>query len=131
MSRATSVVYDTGALIAIDSGRNRPAAERHRDWVTHGRKIFVPTVVAAQAVRQPAAQARLMLALSGCTLVPFTTEHHIPVGRLLAKAGTADVVDAFVALLAVAEHAIVVSSDPGDLSRLLDCLGVRRPVLQF
>jgi hypothetical protein len=64
-------------------------------------------------------------------VVPFTANHHIPVGRLLAAAGTADVVDAFVALLAAAEHAMVVSSDPGDLGRLLNCLGAERPVIRF
>jgi hypothetical protein len=39
------------------------------------------------------------------------------------------VVDAFVALLAAQAEAAVVSSDPGDIGRLLDCLGIRRPVL--
>ena len=54
----------------------------------------------------------------------------MPVGELLASSGTADVVDAFVALLAAREQAAVISSDPDDIGRLLSCLGVRRPVLQ-
>jgi hypothetical protein len=125
-----TVVYDSGALIAIDGGRNRAAVDRHRDWIGRGRKILVPTVAAAQAVRKPTAQARLMLALRGCDLVPFTADHHVPVGQLLAVSGTADVVDAFVALLAAQQRAAVISSDPDDIGRLLSCLGVRRPVLQ-
>jgi hypothetical protein len=125
-----AVVYDSGALIAIDSFRNKLAVERHRDWIGRGRKIFVPTVVAAQAVRKPATQARLMLALRGCELVPFTADHHVPVGQLLAASGTSDVVDAFVALVAAQNRAAVLSADPDDIGRLLSCLGVRRPVIQ-
>jgi hypothetical protein len=124
-----TVVYDSGALIAIDDLRNRAAADRHRDWIGRGRKILVPTVAAARAVRKPPAQARLMLALRGCDLVPFTADHHVPVGQLLALSGTADVVDAFVALLAAQQQAAVISGDPDDIGRLLSCLGVRRPIL--
>ncbi|MGH3266026.1 MAG: PIN domain-containing protein [Trebonia sp.] len=124
------VVYDSGVLVAISDPRNRAAADRHRERIGRGRKIMVPTVVAAQVVRKPAAQARLMMALKGCELVPFTADHHVPVGQLLARSGTADVVDAFVALLAARTNARVISSDPDDIGRLLSCLGVRRPVVQ-
>ncbi len=71
-----------------------------------------------------------MKALQGCELVPFTADHHVSVGQLLAVSGTADVVNAFVALLAARTTARIVSSDPDDIGRLLSCLGVRRPVLQ-
>jgi hypothetical protein len=125
-----TVIYDSGALIAIDDVRNRAAADRHRDWIGRGRKILVPTVAAAQAVRKPSAQARLMLALRGCDLVPFTADDHVPVGQLLALSGTADVVDAFVALLAAQQQAAVISSEPDDIGHLLSCLGVRRAILQ-
>jgi hypothetical protein len=124
------VVYDSGALIAIEDPRNRAAIDRHRTLLLRGLRILVPTVVAAQVVRRPATQGRLMGALRGCELVPFSAEHYLPVGQLLAASRTADVVDAFVALLACRAGAAIVSSDPGDLSLLLSCLGVRRPVLQ-
>jgi predicted nucleic acid-binding protein len=124
-----TIVYDSGALVAIADPGNHRAVSRHLERVVRGRKIMVPTVVAAQVVRKPATQARLMKALKGCELVPFTADHHVPVGRLLAESGTADVVDAFVALLAVRTAARIVSSDPDDIGRLLSCLGVRRPVI--
>jgi predicted nucleic acid-binding protein len=132
MSAASQVrfVYDSGALIAIGDRRDPTASERHDRRMGRGLKIFVPAVVVAQVVRKPATQARLMLALKGCSLVPFTEHHHVPVGELLAASGTADVIDAFVALLAAREQASVVSSDPDDMRRLLSCLGVRRAVLQ-
>jgi hypothetical protein len=123
-----TVIYDSGALIAISSRQNWAAFDGHLKRVALGR-VLVPTVVAAQVVRKPAIQARLMRALRGCELIPFTDDHHVPVGELLASSRTADVVDAFVALLAVTAEASIVTGDPGDLGRLLDCLGVRRPIL--
>jgi hypothetical protein len=126
-----SVVYDSGALFALDNLRDRSAADRHRRLLQLSHKILVPTVVAAQVVRKPAAQASLMMALRGCEFVPFTAHHHLPVGQLLAASGTADVVDAFVALLAARNQALVVSTDAGDIRHLLDCLGVQLPVLSI
>jgi hypothetical protein len=125
---SATVIYDSGALIAISDRQNWAALDAHRKRVARDR-VLVPTVVAAQVVRKPAIQARLMRALRGCELIPFTADHHIPVGELLAKSGTADVVDAFVALLAATAGASIVTGDAGDLGRLLDCLGARRPVL--
>jgi hypothetical protein len=127
----SAYVYDSGALIAISDERRRLAFDRHRDLVLGGQKIFVPAVVAAQVVRRPTTQVRLMRTLRGCELIPFRVDHHVPVGRLLAESGTADVVDAFVALLAARTGAMVVSSGPGDIGHLLSCLGVRRPVLKI
>ncbi|MDQ2875429.1 MAG: PIN domain-containing protein [Actinomycetota bacterium] len=124
-----SVVYDSGALIAIADLRNRTAADSHRGRLVHDMKILVPAVVAAQVVRKPATQVPLMLALRGCEIVPFTAAHHVQVGQLLAKSGTVDVVDAFVALLAARTGAGIITGDPDDLGHLLSCLGVKRPVL--
>jgi hypothetical protein len=125
---SATTVYDSGALIAISDRRNWAAFDAHRKRVARDR-VLVPTVVAAQVVRKPSVQARLMRTLRGCELIPFTADHHVPVGELLARSSTADVVDAFVALLAAANDASIVTGDPGDLGRLLSCLGVRRPVL--
>jgi predicted nucleic acid-binding protein len=124
------VIYDSGALIAISDERSRTALSRHRDRILSGARILVPAVVAAQVVRRPATQARLMRALAGCEIVPFTAAHHTPVGRLLAASGTADVVDAFVAVMAATFRARVISSDTGDIGHLLNCLGVRLPVFR-
>jgi hypothetical protein len=128
-SLADHIVYDSGALIALDNLRDRSAADRHRRFLQLSQKILVPTVVAAQVVRRPAVQASLMMALRGCEFVPFTARHYLPVGQLLAASGTADVVDAFVALLAAQNRALILSTDAGDIRHLLDCLGARLPVL--
>jgi predicted nucleic acid-binding protein len=50
------------------------------------------------------------------------------VGSLLAGAGTADVIDGFVALTAALFGAAVVTSDAEDIRHLLDTLGVRLAV---
>lgn len=122
-------VYDSGALIAIDDRRSRAGFDRHMKRLARGSKVIVPVVVAAQVVRDPATQVRLMRALSGSDLVSFDQRHHLPVGRLLAKSGTADVVDAFVALTAALAEAAVITSDPGDIGLLLEALGSGVPVI--
>lgn len=122
-------VYDTGALLGIDDLRSRNRLDDHQRRLARGHRVHVPAVVAAQAVREPARQARLMLALRGCHVVPFDRDHYLPVGRLLARSGTSDVVDAFVAVTAARLVAAVVTSDVTDITHLLGTLGVRLPVL--
>jgi hypothetical protein len=123
-------VYDSGALVAIDR-RQFDALRRHQDRLRQGHRIVVPAPVAAQVVRDPQRQARLMQTLSGSDLVPFGREDVSDVGKLLAKAGTADVVDGFVAVTAVRTGGTtaVVTSDGDDIRHLLGTLGVRLPVL--
>jgi predicted nucleic acid-binding protein len=123
------VLYDSGALIAIDR-RNDLSLRRHQRRITEGDHIMVPAPVAAQVIRDPGRQARLMLTLQSCDIVPFGQEDIGPVGKLLALSGTSDVVDGLVAITAAGNGATVVTSDPGDISRLLNVIGVRVPVLQ-
>ena len=68
------VVYDSGALIAIDSG-NELSLRRHQKRITARHHVIVPAPVAAQVVRDPRRQARLMLALRACDIVPFEADH--------------------------------------------------------
>jgi hypothetical protein len=114
-------VYDSGALIAIESRGSAGLAD-HKVRLARQDEVQVPAVVAAQVVRNPDRQFRVMTVLRGCDLVPFDRRHHTPVGRLLAAAGTTDVVDAFVAWLG-ARADVVVTSDMDDIRRLLDVLG--------
>ena len=122
------LIYDAGALIAIDRGRANDALALHQERLSRGIRVTVPAVVAAQVVRNPARQAPLMSALRGCDVVPFGEHDHIPVGRLLAKSGTSDVIDGFVALTAARREATVITSDRADIAALLGALGVRLPV---
>jgi predicted nucleic acid-binding protein len=123
------VVYDSGALIAIDSG-NELSFRRHLNRINTRDRVLVPAPVAAQVLRDPQRQARLMLALRGCDIVPFEAGHAGPVGRLLARSGTSDVVDGFVALKAAEADAAVITSDQRDIRRLLETLGADLEVLK-
>lgn len=123
------VVYDSGALIAIDSG-NELSFRRHLNRINTRDRVIVPAPVAAQVVRDPQRQARLMLTLQGCDVVPFEADHAGPVGRLLARSGTSDVVDGFVALKAADADATVITSDQGDIRHLLSTLGADLEVLK-
>jgi predicted nucleic acid-binding protein len=121
-------VYDSGALIAIGK-RDAAALRCHETRLYELDQIIVPTPVAAQVVRDPRRQARLMLALRGCDVVPFGPDQVTPVGTLLAGAGTSDVIDGLVAVTAAQSGAAVVTTDAGDITHLLKTLGVRLPVL--
>ena len=130
MREQREFVYDSGALIAIDSRHDSKQLERHEWRLACGHHIIVPAPVAAQAVRDPRRQARLMLTLRGCEIVPFEEDDVSPVGKLLARSGTSDVVDGLVALTAAKAIAAVVTSDPDDITHLLGTLGVRLAVLK-
>jgi hypothetical protein len=121
-------VYDTGMLIAIED-RDKKAVDRHQRLLGSGDRAIVPAVAAAQAVRQPARQAQLMLALRGAEIAPFTKADHVEVGKLLSASGTADVIDAFVVLLAVRNEAAIFTSDIADIKHLVKTLGADVPVL--
>jgi predicted nucleic acid-binding protein len=123
-------VYDSGALIAIDRGRDNEQVRTHQRRLASGDHIIVPAPVAAQVVRNSRRQARLMLTLHSCDIEPFGDDHVVLVGELLARSGTSDVVDAFVAIKAAEAGAAVITSDPEDITRLLDTLGVPLPVLK-
>lgn len=119
------LVYDAGALIEADR-RNTAMWALHQEAVT--REVFpvVPTVVLAQAWRGGPAH-NLSRLLKGCDVVPDVSASIArAAGELCAKAGTSDVVDALVVLLAHDRSAgMIVTSDPGDLALLTDVLGAR------
>lgn len=68
----------------------------------------VPAPVIAQAWRNGVKQALLARFLHGCDRVDFTSQTAYAVGDLLAAAGSADVVDAVVGLLAARHGDIIV-----------------------
>jgi hypothetical protein len=126
-------VYDVGMLIALER-RNKVAVCNHLSLLANGDQVIVPAVVAAQAVPEPARQdrlmlARLMLALRGSDIVPFTKAHYAAVGRLLAASGTSDVVDGFVVILAARYAAGIVTSDVPEIAHLVKTLGADVPVI--
>jgi predicted nucleic acid-binding protein len=114
------VLYDSGALIAAERGDRKVWAD-HRTRLELGIVPWTTAPVLAQVSRSPK-QAQLRRLLRGCHVEAFAPEEAHEVGALLARAGTADVVDAHAILTAAARGATVATSDPGDLRRLADKL---------
>lgn len=117
------LIYDSGALIAAEGG-NATMWRIHRAALEAKAPPLVPAPVIAQAWRSGVKQVLLARFLHGCDRVDFTSQIAYAVGELLAAAGSADVVDALVVLLAARRGDIVVTSDPGDLGHLAAALGV-------
>lgn len=111
------VVYDAGALIAADRNTRHFWAD-HRIRLEAGIVPAVPAPVIAQASRSPA-QVQLSRLLRGCEVMALTEQSAHAAGHLLGRAGTTDIADAAVACAAAERHADVVTSDTGDIRRLL------------
>ena len=111
------LVLDTGALIAFERGDRQVAALIE---MTRRRKDRVATSsgCVAQAWRDGPRQALLARLLAGTAEYPLHPGDSRAVGELCAAGGTADVVDAHLALLAH-DHDHVLTSDPDDLRALL------------
>jgi hypothetical protein len=117
-------LYDAGALIAIDKNDRRMWA-RYQVAVDSGRDIRVPAVVVGQAWRDSRRQVRLGKFLVGCHVDPVGFETAKAAGILCGRAGTSDVVDATVVVMAAATGAVIWTSDPGDIKTLVDESGAR------
>jgi len=86
-----------------------------------GARVTVPAATLAQAIRRPAAQARLARLVRAATtdVVALDGPDATAVGLLLAATRTKDVVDAHVIVCARRAGQPIVTSDPSDL-RCLD-----------
>ncbi len=116
------VVYDTGALLAAE--RRHPDILALHEQLTEARlRPLVPVVVLTQAWRG-GPQPNLSRLLKGCHVVSDDERIGRAAGAACAVADTSDVVDAIVVVTAVAHGALVVTSDPRDLARLADALGI-------
>ena len=115
----SGLTLDAGGLIALDRNDRRVVVLLARAQETSAR-VTVPAPALAQAMRNPAQQARLsrLIRQPGTDVVPLDRVDATQVGRLLAAASTSDVVDAHVVICARRAGQAVVTSDPDDLRRL-------------
>lgn len=113
------VTLDAGALIALDRDDRRVVALLARAQETSAH-VTIPATALAQAVRNPARQARLarLVRQPATHVVALGRVDATGVGRLLAASGTADIVDAHVVLCARRTGQAVATSDPDDLHHL-------------
>lgn len=121
------LVLDTGGLIAFDRGDREvaalvEAARRRRD------RVVTSSGCVAQAWRGGGSrQALLARLLQG--VIELGLDHRMSraAGEVCGSTGTADVIDAHVALL-VHDGDVIVTSDANDLRRLLRARGVAADV---
>jgi hypothetical protein len=115
----SGVTLDAGGLIALDRDDRRVVVLLARARETRA-TVTVPASALAQAVRRPERQARLSRLIRQPTTQVASLDRvaAISVGRLLAASGTSDIADAHVVICARRADQPVVTSDPGDLSKL-------------
>ena len=115
----SGITFDAGGLIALDRNDRRVLALVVRA-VERGMRITIPATALAQAMRNPARQARLsrLIRQSSTDLVPLDGPDATAVGLLLARTATADIVDAHVVVCARRAGQVLVTSDPADLRRI-------------
>ena len=115
----SGITFDAGGLIALDRNDRRVLAliARARE---RRMRITIPAAALAQAIRNPAKQARLsrLIRQADTDLIALDGPDATDVGLLLARTGTADVVDAHVVVCARRAKQVIVTSDAGDLRRL-------------
>lgn len=114
-----AITLDAGAMIALDRNRRDVLALIARA-IERGDQIIIPAGAFAQALRDPAQQARLsrLVRQPSTDVIPLDRVDAVRVGRRLAVSGTSDVVDAHVVECATRTHSAVVTSDPDDLRHL-------------
>ena len=118
-----AIVYDSGALLAAE--RHNPDFIALHDELTSARiRPLIPVVVLAQVWRG-GPQHQISRVLKGCDIMPDDERVGRAAGVACAASGTADVVDAIVIVTAVRHQAAVVTSDPGDLTRIAHSIGVK------
>ena len=122
------VVYDAGALVAAEHN-DRQFWLGHRIRLEAGVVPIVPAPVVAQVSRSPR-QAQRRRLLRGCEVLALDEPTAHAVGQLLGRSGTADIVDATVVVVAVAQQAEIVTADRSDISRLAASAGARIVITQ-
>ena len=115
------IIYDAGALVAGE--RNvRSLWALHDATLRRDLSPVVPAGALAQVWRG-GPQANLSRLLRGCTVVPLDATLARTAGTLCGQAGTSDVVDASVVVLAHVMAAPVITGDVHDLRELAGAAG--------
>lgn len=123
----SGVTYDSGALVAAER-------DDRRMWAMHRRaleRLHTPTVpagVLAQAWRG-GPQPLLARLLDGCAIEPLDEPAARAAGQLLARAQSADVIDASVVAGSLRRGDAIVTSDRRDIESLANAVGRRVNVI--
>jgi hypothetical protein len=118
-----ALVFDAGALIALDRGQ-RAIGALLAAAASESVEAVTSSACVAQVWRHPARQARLARALAGFLERPLDPSCARRCGLLLADTHTGDIADASLALQA-RDGDTLLTSDPDDIGLLLDAIGAR------
>ena len=124
----SALILDAGALVGVD--RSNPLVLRLlRRAQQEGLELRTNPMVVAQVWRdRQGRQANLARLLQAVDVRPVRDQEGREAGALLGRTGTADPIDATVVLLASTGDRIL-TSDPGDLTPLVDAAGCRAVVV--
>ncbi len=120
------MILDAGFFVSTDRGERR-AREFLTAAQSKGRQLHSTHPVLAQVWRDGSRQARLARLLEAIELHPMDDGR--PVGSLLARAGTSDVVDAHLVVTAVRLSEPIMTADTADIEKLVAALSGPRPVV--
>jgi predicted nucleic acid-binding protein len=117
------ITFDAGGLIALDRNDRRVLALVARA-TERGMRITIPATALAQAIRNPARQARLsrLIRQASTDLIPLDGRDATAVGLLLARTATTDIADAHVVVCAQRAGQAVVTSDADDFRGIAPAL---------
>lgn len=121
---ASALILDAGFLVSVDRGE-RSAQEFLTAALVHETPLTTTHPVVAQVWRNGTRQARLARFLQSVVIVALDSGPEV--GKLLARSGTSDVVDAHLVVVAVQRSEPVLTGDVDDLKLLVDALPDRRP----
>lgn len=110
------MILDAGFLVSVDRGE-RAAQELLTTASRYETPLNATHPVVAQVWRGGARQARLARLLRAIAVHPFDDGH--AVGAILARSGTADVVNAHLVTLAIRLSEPILTADVDDLSTLV------------
>jgi hypothetical protein len=117
-----AIVFDSGALIALERGDRRIAVLLD-EAAAGGVEAVTSSACVAEVWRDPARQARLTRALAGFQERSLDPAAARACGTLLASTRTSDIAD--VALSGLARDGdTILTSDPHDIARLLGARGI-------
>ena len=103
-------------------------------WAIHRRaleRLHAPTIPAGALAQgwRGGPQAQLARLLEGCVVEPLSDSNARAAGGLLARAGSADAIDASVVVGALQRGDAVVTSDRDDIERLADAVARRIDII--
>ncbi|MGH3611531.1 MAG: hypothetical protein ACRDRK_02705 [Pseudonocardia sp.] len=123
-----TVILDAGAFVAIERGNVEVAARIKRERLAGHLPVTHGGIIGQVWRGGTGRQVGLARAIPLVKIVPLDGKLGKRAGELLARAGSRDVIDAALILLA-RDNDLVITSDPGDLRALAAASGIHLEII--